>query len=69
MLKDYQRVLEDLDNVDFHEPNNASTLMIHGDVKMTLKDYVGALEDLDKANVLEPKNALTLTTHGKSNIC
>jgi tetratricopeptide (TPR) repeat protein len=56
--------LEDLDNADVLEPNNASTLRIHGDVKRMLKDYQGALEDIEKADVFEPNNAFTLSTYG-----
>jgi tetratricopeptide (TPR) repeat protein len=62
MLKDYVGALQEFDKVDVFEPNNASTLMIHGDVKRNLQDYVGALEDLDKVDVLKPNNAFTLRT-------
>jgi tetratricopeptide (TPR) repeat protein len=56
--------LEDLDKVDVLEPNNASTLKNHGNVKKMLKEYQGALEDLDKVDVLEPNNASTLKSCG-----
>jgi len=39
MLKDYQRALEDLDNVDVLEPNNAFILKNREDVKYMLYDY------------------------------
>jgi hypothetical protein len=44
-VKAYQRVLKDLDKVDFLGAKNEFTLQKHGNVKNMLKDYEVALED------------------------
>ncbi len=68
MLDDYQGVFNDQDKVNVLEPNNASTLRSHEDVKRMLKDSQGALSDLDKADVLELENAFTFRSRGNERI-
>jgi hypothetical protein len=50
MLKDYELTLQDLDKVDFLEPNNTFILQGCGDVKKMLKDYQRALKNLNRAD-------------------
>jgi uncharacterized protein YutE (UPF0331/DUF86 family) len=65
MLKDYRRALENLHKADVFEPNNASTLRSHGEVKNTLDDCQGTLDDYDKVNVIEPNIASILSSRGE----
>jgi hypothetical protein len=46
MLDDCEGALQDLDKVNVLEPNNASTLRTHENVKYMFEDYQGALETL-----------------------
>jgi hypothetical protein len=38
-MEDYQRALQDFDNVNGLEPNNVLILTSRGNVKMLLEDY------------------------------
>jgi len=60
MLKDYERVLQNLDQVEILKPNDAFILKMWGDMKQMLYDYEITLQDLDKLNIVEWNDASIL---------